>query len=717
MKQYKKMVTKAKRIVSHKSMLFLYAFLVSVFSVYNLPNLNQLYVLHDEFGYWANAAHFAGYDWSQLASLSPYYSYGYSFFLVPLLILFRNSILMYKAAVCLNAAFYVGAFLLSVSCAKRLFPKVNLYVMQTVCLVVALYCNNLVQGNLTWSEALLYFWFWLIFTTILCYQRAYQWKYGLLIVLELVFLYVIHQRTLGVVIAGICTIIYLLIAEKKIDLKKICLLAGGFAAALLLAALVKNILLEHVWVWDNVTVAGHNDYSGQWGKVERAFMTWDGFQNLLSSLGGKAFYLLTASCGILFFGVWSCLGNIWKKKLHHENGVWIFCILSVAFTLGISAIFWIDGGRIDGVLYGRYSEFLVGPLLLIGIMYLLEKHPGVWSIGVCIVSIVICGGLASVQVFQSETFTYYQSVGNSIFYHSGTGSFELLQCMIVAIAMAFLLFLAGRYQEKVLYAISGVMVVSFWVICSRCVLDNQINYGEKYVKDVTCVAEAIENIDAEAPIYFAYNEEASYFNWRIEHIQFLLPEKKFEKIDVLETKSLSGEYFLIQYGTDGLDLSQYDIITQGYGMVLMAPKGTKLAENAQTYMSKHPYEFTATMMTSATAEEPFSFESDHTEGFVVYCQDLQLSAGVYEVSMNLKVDEVDNKKPIGAYDMSYDYGKEVQSSCEVLANDIQEDGTVHIVYTFECEEAVKHAELRFYSYGNAKVELERLAYRRVIETK
>lgn len=706
-----------KRFFTHKSLLVLYAVIVAIVSLYNLSNLNQLYVLHDEFGYWANAAHFAGYDWSRIASLSPYYSYGYSFFLVPFLLLFQDSILMYKAAICLNAVFYVGAFLLSVFCAKKLFPKVNLYVTQAVCLIAALYCNNLVQVNLTWSEALLYFWFWLIFATILCYQKTYQWKYGLLVVVELIFLYVIHQRTLGVVIAGVCTVVYLFIVEKKIDIKRICLLVGAFVIAILLAGLVKDILLEHVWVWDNTEVAARNDYSGQWGKVQSAFLTWDGFKNLLSSLGGKTFYLLTGSCGIIFYGVWSCVAAVWKKKLHNENGIWIFCVLSSVFTVGISAIFWLGGGRIDGVLYGRYSEFLAGPLLLIGIMYLWEKRPSIWSIGVCVVLTVLCGWLANRQVVQTNTFTYYQSVGNSLFYHAETGSFEMLQCIAVTMAMAFLVFLAGRYKKKALYAISGAVVVTFWFICSRCVLDNQINYGERFVKDVTCVADAIEGIDEEAQVYFVYNKEASYFNWRIEHIQFLLPEKKFEKVDISEVENLSGEYFLIQYGTDYLDLSQYEIITQGYGMVLMAPVGTELAENAKVYMAEHPYEFTDTMMISATAAEPFTFEADHAEGFLVFCQDLQLSAGVYEVSMELEVDGAIDQNPIGYYDMSYDYGEKIQSKCEIFPSDIQEDGSVHIVYTFACEEAVKHAELRFYSYGNARVELERMAYRRVIETK
>ena len=39
----------------------------------------------DEFGYWSVAAAILGYDWSSITGLGPYYSYGYSVLLTPIL--------------------------------------------------------------------------------------------------------------------------------------------------------------------------------------------------------------------------------------------------------------------------------------------------------------------------------------------------------------------------------------------------------------------------------------------------------------------------------------------------------------------------------------------------------------------------------------------------------------------------------------------------------
>ena len=57
--------------------------LIAIFSIYRIRELVLPSILNDEFGYWANAAHIFGYDWSGVVSMSPYYSYGYSLFLFP----------------------------------------------------------------------------------------------------------------------------------------------------------------------------------------------------------------------------------------------------------------------------------------------------------------------------------------------------------------------------------------------------------------------------------------------------------------------------------------------------------------------------------------------------------------------------------------------------------------------------------------------------------
>ena len=60
--------------------------LVSILAavLWRIRSLDGIYIIGDEFGYWADAAFFAGKNWSEVGSMNPYYSFGYSLILAPL---------------------------------------------------------------------------------------------------------------------------------------------------------------------------------------------------------------------------------------------------------------------------------------------------------------------------------------------------------------------------------------------------------------------------------------------------------------------------------------------------------------------------------------------------------------------------------------------------------------------------------------------------------
>lgn len=225
---------------SYKHLTSIYCVLLLAVFGMRIPQLYQLYVLHDEFGYWANAAHFAGYDWSGIAGMSPYYSYGYSFLLVPFLLLFHNSVWMYRAAVLLNVILYVGSFLVAFSCARHLFRDKDPRVLATVCFFITLYCNNLLQTNMTWSEALLYFVFWLMFYTLILYCEKQSMLSLICFALETLYIYMVHQRALGVAAAAVLTLLITFVVDKGISVKRLILLFGVAGAVFAAAVLLKE---------------------------------------------------------------------------------------------------------------------------------------------------------------------------------------------------------------------------------------------------------------------------------------------------------------------------------------------------------------------------------------------------------------------------------------------------------------------------------------------
>lgn len=90
-------------------------FIILLITIFNVSKLQNIYILADEFGYWTAASFFRGYDWSSIATMNPYYSFGYGILLSPLLYL-QNGTLSYQCAIILNGILLCFSFLLSNYC-------------------------------------------------------------------------------------------------------------------------------------------------------------------------------------------------------------------------------------------------------------------------------------------------------------------------------------------------------------------------------------------------------------------------------------------------------------------------------------------------------------------------------------------------------------------------------------------------------------------------
>ena len=90
---------------------YLSLFAVIIFCIfgYGIGKIYGMSIYPDEFGYWANAAQAAGYDWREITSLGPYYSYGYSLPLFPVLKFAGDGVAAYRIAVFMNVLAQAGA--------------------------------------------------------------------------------------------------------------------------------------------------------------------------------------------------------------------------------------------------------------------------------------------------------------------------------------------------------------------------------------------------------------------------------------------------------------------------------------------------------------------------------------------------------------------------------------------------------------------------------
>lgn len=340
---------------------------------YQLRNISGMTMYPDEFGYWANAAYWLGFDWSEVVSLQSYYSFGYSLLLWPFLACMKHPAHMYQAAVLLNIIiiFFHAVVLYQVAKELREDGKNPQWLF---CLMAACYPSLLFYMQFTMTESLLNLLFIVSIWLLVKYGKTQRMQYGIFFMITLVYGYFVHMRTVGILAAGIITTS---IGVMLGDIKKQCtrrrlfivlasiLFCGG--VLLLIGNGIKEGLQSDLYRNTDVEFLKGNDYGGQIWKV-KSLLTVEGMKSFFVSCIGKLFYLGVATFGTFYFGIWYLLKRV------RRNPVCLFILLSATFTFGITAIYMLYGGRTDSFLYGRYNEVFVPIFVYLGLCEMTENR-------------------------------------------------------------------------------------------------------------------------------------------------------------------------------------------------------------------------------------------------------------------------------------------------------------------------------------------------------
>lgn len=349
---------------------------------YGIQKICGFVMYPDEFGYWASAAKAVGYDWSELASLGSYYSFGYSILLIPILKLFTNGIGAYRAAVTLNGILLCVSFFVLLRVINKLFSQLNEDKRIFVCGIAIFYPAWIFYMQMTLTEAFLMFLFIIIiYLFISLIQKPKIWKVcGL--AMALIYTYSVHMRTIGVVIACLFTLLLWGMSNKSMR-KQMFIMFGIIVVAGLIVVLIKKSVILSVFSKADAEVIAINDYSRQIKKIKEILNIRD-IYILLEEIIGKFFYLGMASFGIAYWAIGWCIREcvvIYKRIIKKADIVigthqWLalFLILTVIGEILICAIFMHGSKKIDGLVYGRYNEFFVPILLIVGIVEMFQSR-------------------------------------------------------------------------------------------------------------------------------------------------------------------------------------------------------------------------------------------------------------------------------------------------------------------------------------------------------
>lgn len=435
--------------------------------------LGKLYaptIMPDEMGYWCAGAFFSGNLWTDVMQTSPYYSFGYGLILAPLFWLFEDPVWMFRTAIILNAAFLSGAFLLAQSMARSLFPRHSSALRRLVCLCLTLYSYQVYNAQGTQPDAVIVFFYWLLVWLLLRYLRGPRLYHLAGMAVVSCYLFSLHMRNLGILVA-LSLVLVLLAFLKRVPWRHVASIAAMVALCAGLVIFVKNYYSGQIWQGSEFLTI--NNTTSAFGSVLSLF-TLQGLLNLLVNFLGRVFYLGCSTFFLFYWAVFIIVRDLWRAVKRKDLAVFhimeFFALLTMLGEIGISCLFMIEPTRTDHVLYGRYHEQVLGPLLMFGLMRLQGLRSTRYFMPVSIASHLTASGLlfAYFRAFNLEAVLSPPSMAGVLGFFSPTDVSVVVRytfSLAMFSAFIFLIFyLLLCIPKRQMVAIILTTVAAAWVI-------------------------------------------------------------------------------------------------------------------------------------------------------------------------------------------------------------------------------------------------------------
>ena len=685
----------------------------------NIEELTNIIVTNDEFGYWGIAAQFAGKDWSSLLETTPYYAYGYSLLLVPLFWLNVSSEVMYQLAIIMNVCFIIGSYFLCVSCGKKLFPEINRGIILAVSFTVTVYTNTVVQAEIAWSETLLYFLYWLVFWTVInLYEKATFGK-SVIFVFANVYLYMVHQRSIGVIVSSVI-IVFLFAVFRRIERNNIFLMLALCAICLIVHKLLKSYAVNNIFTGDGMV--SMNDYSGQMGKLAYSFGSFSGFVDLLESICGKLYYLGAATLLIGFYAAWMSIKiiiNLVKELLAKrtlENvslnsciGIFLFLSFGASFLIDVIAMNNAQG-RLDALIYGRYMEYAIGPILLFGIGYIIKCG---WSYINIIISGLILFALSFVvnsvlaNVPSTDFNGYCATALNVFFLNRSQIQYLIYYVTVVIVSAVTVAILPGKlYFLRRFKNISAlffcVVVTSTWL---AFVSGTPVSMAHESIDGlISPINTIIQTVNYNADIlYLTDTMEDDMSTRSLKYLQFALQTDSIVVIDKLEDLgNFNDAYVLIDsdYPNKWKLEEMYTQVCSTDALQLYIKNGSDLEIAYQEYADNVEY----SVFDNIKKDEKMS-----NAGYLYYGPYIELCRADYEVSYKLRIKKGTGK--LGYCDISVNNGEKVLTEVSITDEMFQDDIAI-ITIPVSLYKTESNVEFRVYMNEGCDVELEDIYYKK-----
>lgn len=526
---------------------------LSVLYLWRITDLDMPCIELDEYGYWSSGALFAGRDWSSVTTnLCAYYSYGYGILLSILIKIFNSTTMAYRAAIIANVIMIGASSGLIILIFKKLFGYINMAII-IASILCMLYPSTAHNSQFAWSEISLLFSFLI---SIYCLQLLIEkssFIYAVLFSLSVIMLYSIHQRSIGVTGAAFIIVIFL-IKSGKMTKEQIVFLTVTFILALCVHINIKNFVYNNNFIVSEELITSQesmegNDFGPQILHSIRFVFSAEGIKCFMIGFLGKIYYMGIVSCFLVYEGVLETIKLIkhnWTKEI---SFIALYVISSLFLSIGIATVFLIYPTRIDTVLYGRYTDWIIPFFIALGIIKVIRGGIPLKRIAIYVILVNIC---LLTFLYAKTTYhleKYFPTCAPAYNYFRINMNQDAHWTMVlhaVHSLIGILLLLYLKYKPSLIKNFIVFCIIAYlWHVEANSAIDNTLFIGYK-----DQMKEAMSYIDGwDDNIYYVLDKESRYSMY-IGSLQFLADTRKIKCINQEQIPSITHGIFIINADSD-----------------------------------------------------------------------------------------------------------------------------------------------------------------------
>lgn len=686
------------------ALIIIVAAVVVFFSARIIGKCYNPFVFNDEAGYWTHASAMVGYDWRGMSNGLAWYSFGYSFMLVPLMKIIHDPVTLYRAALVLNVIMQLLVYFMYIRILRFLFPKLGMAVSVMISGASAMYTAYQHNTGIAFSEtALLFVTVLITYVLVAVIEAPSAMNLGIL-GLFCSYIFMVHNRCIGIV-ASACLVVVICVLTGRIRLKTSFAFFTSLVSGLVVYFAIRHFLEAYLWVSGKAT---GNDSGSMADKIKRALTNRALFIKMLSVCASQLFAAVVSTFGVALFALKGMTARIADeisytiKSLKKEkkertltdgkNLIFLFIFCAFISTWLISSVFMLDLQRIDHAVYTRYYDIMIGLLVMTGLCFMTEEDRKSDNIFFMLLPAVLILGA-------NRAFVLVRNIPGAVFsrvcapgicwYYDTLGTDFYKYALYASASFGILLFFSRIRKHNAGVCISSVLLAAAFTVSANYARTDLLINQDAYKGDRELVQHALEIPDAELRV----KEETGTFN---SFLQFMMQDRKISFLTP-EDEQNENVYFFAEI-KDSMNLRDYEVIEASDRHVLyrchVVPEPSY----------EIPLSFMSMFDESQYISETDDIQSTSTSNYVCYGPYFKVDKGEYDIVLDMDFETTDIEN-IGYAEIKSSTLGAVYDHVNLTGDMVEKDGSLKTELSLDIEGDVPDMEIIVFIYNPERISM------------